>query len=523
MRISGGKRLRLLALVGFCGLIVLGATGLCRILRPTEDTPTDPQTPPSRLFRGWQKPDVALVVSAEQHGYLLPCGCSRPQYGGLERRYNFLQTLKDRGWPIAPVDLGDLPQRKGPRDLPNVQGLIKYRYSMESLQKMNYLAVGLGEFESALSLFDVLGEYALNNPTPAVVAANLHDKDKLYPDQVKSHVVKAPQGSRLKVGVTGAIGPSVAAEVKKHKVELDDNRVMIPRVLNDLAKEGADVKVLLYQGSVEEAKKLAAAHREFHVVLCLSPEDEPSSEPVRVEDALIISVGHKGRYVGVVGVYATGKPERPFDLRYQMVTLNEDYLTAEGDRAKQPILGLMEQYQRELKSGNYLAKYGQVKHPAQHEIPGVVPTFVGSDKCKKCHELAYDVWEKSKHAHAFRSLEQVKSPSLRVHDAECIVCHTVGFGYESGYRNEKDTPHLKDVGCESCHGPGSEHVKKSKDERWYPILNPWRPAQNETAEAKRKRQDRIDLFCQGCHDIDNDVKYKFETRWPDVAHPTGGQ
>ena len=41
---------------------------------------------------------------------------------------------------------------------------------------------------------------------------------------------------------------------------------------------------------------------------------------------------------------------------------------------------------------------------------------------------------------------------------KCIGCHTAGFGEPSGYlRKMKDTK-LVDVGCESCHGPGSKHV-----------------------------------------------------------------
>jgi hypothetical protein len=153
-------------------------------------------------------------------------------------------------------------------------------------------------------------------------------------------------------------------------------------------------------------------------------------------------------------------------------------------------------------------------------VPGVAPTFVGTEKCKKCHESAYDIWKDSKHAHAYETLEKAKGPSLRQHDAECIACHVVGFGYETGYTNAERTPHLKDVGCESCHGPGSEHVKNSRDEKWYPLLNPWKPKENETAAEKDLRQLRIDKFCQSCHDLDNDVKYSFKKRWPDVDHPT---
>ena len=59
-------------------------------------------------------------------GYLLPCGCSRPQFGGLERRFNLLAVLRQQGWPVAAFDLGDIPQREGPRKLANIQGKLKY-------------------------------------------------------------------------------------------------------------------------------------------------------------------------------------------------------------------------------------------------------------------------------------------------------------------------------------------------------------------------------------------------------------
>src|SRR5436189_33210 len=80
-----------------CGISALAATGLAYVLRnaPPPPPPPEPQMP-GGLFRGWSKPDLALVLSGEQHGYLLPCGCSRPQYGGLERRYNLMALLRHR-------------------------------------------------------------------------------------------------------------------------------------------------------------------------------------------------------------------------------------------------------------------------------------------------------------------------------------------------------------------------------------------------------------------------------------------
>ena len=135
------------------GLIVvsgLAGTGLARWLKsPPSVAPPSILSP--QLFRNWGKPDLVLVVSGEQHGYLLPCGCSHPQKGGLERRYNLIEALRERGWPVDAVDLGNVPQivaPSGPVGLPNIQGLIKYRYAMKAMAIMGYTAVGIGEIRS---------------------------------------------------------------------------------------------------------------------------------------------------------------------------------------------------------------------------------------------------------------------------------------------------------------------------------------------------------------------------------------
>src|SRR5262245_13128429 len=81
-----------------------------------------------KLFRDWpqQNPDIALLLTGQMHGYYDPCGCSRPQLGGLERRYNFVQQLKGKGWPVVPIDLGDVYEDRGRRK-PQFQ--VKYRKS----------------------------------------------------------------------------------------------------------------------------------------------------------------------------------------------------------------------------------------------------------------------------------------------------------------------------------------------------------------------------------------------------------
>src|SRR5262249_8698501 len=150
-----------------------------------------------------------------------------------------------------------------------------------------------------------------------------------------------------------------------YKVQLDDPKQTARLVLKEFADHKADLHVLLYHGSFQEARAFAKEFPAFHVIQCLSPETDASSDPVRVGDTMVVGVGQKGRNVGVVGVNATGKADRPFELRYQLVALGEEFLTSEAEQGRQPILKLMEDYARELKTDDYLSKHGQMKHPSQ--------------------------------------------------------------------------------------------------------------------------------------------------------------
>ena len=87
--------------------------------------------------------------------------------------------------------------------------------------------------------------------------------------------------------------------------------------------------------------------------------------------------------------------------------------------------------------------------------------FVGSKRCVNCHKTSGEVWAKSAHARAFASLRERKADA----DPKCIGCHTTGFGSDSGYRRPFGPTYLVDVGCESCHGPGSLHVRQREGDK----------------------------------------------------------
>jgi hypothetical protein len=489
--------------------------------------------PPSRLFHDWpqdRKPLFVLLLSGQQHGYLQPCGCSPIQYGGLERRYNLIQQLKkEKGWPIVAVDLGDIPQERGP------QKLLKYVTSMEALKKLDYTAAGIGANESNLPLIDALAGFALNNEInnkpqpPFVLGGNLQgNRANNFPGT--QAVAFAGNGNGIpKIGVTSVAAPSVTQQVKDPGVKFDPIEKAIPVLLKELNQGKADFKVLLFQGDEKELQQIAAILAGFQVILHLSQEEEPPENPTWVNRTMLVTVGHKGRYVGLVGVFAGNKPGLPFELYYQLLRIGPEYKTLPDKDADNPILRVLDDYAREVKEKNYLQLYTHNKHPIQIEPQFSTATYVGSDKCKKCHEHAYDVWSKSKHARAFQTLVEAKRPSLRQFDGECVICHVTGFEYTSGYRNDTATPNLKNVGCESCHGPGSEHVdNKNRKPTLLKLMNPFKAPPNENQDQKIKRMQQLNTFCQHCHDVDNDVGWNEKPikpgepphRWHDIIHMT---
>lgn len=479
-----------------------------------------------RLFQEWptdRKADLVLVLSGQQFGYLQPCGCSEPQYGGLERRFNFFQTLiKERGWPIAAVDLGDIAPVTGAKvAISGRQARLKYKYSMEALNRLGYTAVGIGQTEMSLPLFEGLTEFSLNNPKPRVLSANLVNKETNFPDMVESSILGG-KGNEPKIGIVGVVAPSVSGLVRDPGVMFDPLEKALPPAIAQIKAQKPDIMVLLFQGTVEEAKALVPKFPQFQVILALSAEEEPSAEPKKVGKTIICNVGHKGRSLGLLGIYRTKDPQRPFELYYQLAHIGPEYKTPEGQDSSNPILALLEEYAKEVKRNNYLADYRQSAHPIQLDPAFQKATYVGSQKCKTCHKDAYKTWEASKHSQAFQSLVDATRPGLRQFDGECVRCHVTGFDFVSGYRDPQATPNLLNVGCESCHGPGSLHLNDKDNQALHALMNPFKAQPNENPQQKQRRMLAFEKSCTHCHDEDNDVNWNIK-KWVDekIVHMTG--
>ena len=84
--------------------------------------------------------------------------------------------------------------------------------------------------------------------------------------------------------------------------------------------------------------------------------------------------------------------------------------------------------------------------------------YVSATACQQCHEQEYLQWSATRHAFAYQTLLKKE----RYFDAGCISCHTTGFGYQTGFQIGDQDSTLAGVQCETCHGPGKQHVGNPK-------------------------------------------------------------
>jgi hypothetical protein len=586
-----------LTIVAAIGSYALRAISPCRdnSVCYEQEFPQANQAP--KDYTQWEKPLVALILSGQMHGHYDPCGCSSPQYGGLTRRFNFVQALKAKNWNVVGIDLGELPSLKG---IPK-QNLLKYEMSIRALGAMNYRAIGIGRDEILSPLGEALAEICdSKKPYPRLLNLSLADtapKEKYHDLNVRPYEIIGD--TKPKIGVISLMGPDLRAELKPLERFLS-NEKELPKALQAFADAGVEIGVILHheypivdknipagfkkEQAIEGARRqLAVKCAEFCdekrkinpkippilLMMVLTEQAEPSAVMQPLDQKLptqLVEIGHKGKYVGLLGVYRDGKGYR---LQYQMVLMSLEWETKKGQEQNNAVIGLVENYNQQLKQHDMLAKFPRTLH--YNQIPpangkGLNATYVGSDRCGDCHKHATNVWTGTPHFKATETLEELKHPSGRHFDPECMMCHTTGFKHPGGYndlvtnlagwpakpakppapKKVKDhNDNLRGVGCESCHGPGSEHVKNPDDASLYDLINPYRPSKEERA-LEEKAEKKIlapkeavqfaDLFrkrmgtmggnlCVKCHDAENDVNWgqpgkDSADKWKALVHRT---
>lgn len=378
--------------------------------------------------------ELDVFFTSQTHGRLTHCGCFSGQYGGLARLRSAVETLLGPA-PLG-VDVGDALE--GTEDY----HLLKHREVLSTYAALGYAAVNAGVREAGLPA-ETLRQLAAQSPVP-FLGANLRERATGRPVLMGWTVVE--RGGR-RIGLAGVVDPRGLEDRLGSGLELEPMESALARLLPEL-RRSADVLILLAYADEAALQALARQFYEFAIVLG-GRVSQPAPKLEQVNRSLVYYTGNESKSFGLLQLhYGEKGTVRPG--QHRIVLLNDEF-------PEHPeVLARLQAYRGAVAQARLTLDDPQRARAGT--VPGTraVASYAGSESCAGCHPTAARTWRESRHGHAFASLVERGAQS----DPSCVGCHTVGFGTPSGYQRVFAGEKLTQVGCESCHGPGSLHVEQ---------------------------------------------------------------
>ena len=405
---------------------------------------------------------LTLVISGDTAGWIVPCGCTSNQSGGLARRGSFVQSSRSHGAVLA-ADVGGAAAGTSPYDR------TKFEAILAGELKMGLVAHNIGAAEAKFGP-DYLRDVTRRLKVPLTSCNVTDNTGRLIAD---SHRIAEIAGRRIAfVGVL-ADSPAIPG------VKIESPLAAVLNLLPSLKGKFDHLIVLAYLPE-PELRALAMSLPEADAVVG-GPTGQ-SIVPERAGPTWLAAATNKGKFVISL---ALGKNDRAWSGKVHElnVQFSDDAQQTENVAA----------FHRALADHDFTADQTSFVSMAAKDFPAGY-RVVGSDRCVDCHASACDAWKSSKHATAWDSLTHTGSQV----DAYCQQCHTSGFGLPGGFESVTRSPKRVSVGCEDCHGAGSAHVAE-------PAIH---------TPLFHQSQHR----CQHCHDRENSPKFSYETYWPLISH-----
>ena len=394
--------------------------------------------------------EIEIYYVGNLNGAIEPCGCSETGLlGGLQRHAVLFSTI-NREQSLL-LSNGGLVDNSASTEQ------IKADYIFEGMNKLGYDAIALqpsdSSFGSALMRTEAL-PWVSSNLQLKQIPTSLHKEVNTVPVNIYTLAkVDADDASNSMSEIQLRPQPSVAT------------------------KQGLNILLTSYH-----IKRVPADFdlSPYHVVI-YNHRLEEGAEPIQVDGQIRLGPGIKGMYVGLLkGEWTNGL--------FKMTGHDFIKMDAAYDQSN-ALQGWYQQYQDDLK-----VEYNE-KVALRKTIDSGQAEYQGSQACKTCHVSAYEKWTGSRHGSAFETLSRVE----KQFDPSCIKCHVVGYNQSGGYLDEYITPHLQGVGCESCHGPGRDHIKTL----------------GKTAMAPKS--DFPDK-CMSCHQRGHSPRFDYEVYFKNIAH-----
>ncbi len=359
---------------------------------------------------------VTIFITGSELGEMKPCGCSGGQLGGLAKRAAVV-GLVDVTQRLL-IDTGSLVKDN------QIQDLIKFSIINQSLLFLGYDLINLTDKD-----LNIAANLALLNDDDTV--------DFISASRKRTELV--PQIFVKEFNL--ATGPMIIVTAS---YDCESGNVESIEELFDQEKEQCQFNILIVNCFDQ---RLFEQIQEMKIVNCIiCPPQSDDAMLIADDDSMmvIMAVGRYGR--SIIKLEVSPKKiegEFKFQQNFQTIPVTENLAD------DQSLVQLYEIYQQLVAEADLLQGYPKMAMDSADN------RYVGSDSCKGCHLYEYDRWKTKRHAEAYMTL--VKDGSE--FNPDCVVCHVVGMDYETGYVDNETSPHLKDVGCENCHGPGLTHIK----------------------------------------------------------------
>ncbi len=489
---AASPRVRRLAAAAL--LLVAACCSKQKVEAPPMAEPTVEIAPTGDLYH---RPHVTIVAVTDWQSVLKPCGCTVDlQKGGIERIAQYLDELRKKDDSVLVVHAGSLladPEAtNGARAAQRASRLDAFA---ESLDRVQIAAV-------ALSTYDMeIGGQVVN-------AVYDNAKWPLLALQGGSRKAMRSALARTKSGVAvGLIGvdPKAPEDDTMRQQAVQDEVVR-------LRSQGVRVVVVLSNLGLRGSRKLARSVPGIDVLVVgqLDEKIEPELDLEREGDTLVVHAARHGAWISALTLAPSGQdhawkevseavPGVIGDLEERIAAMDKSLADIKGrsTAANQKALPFFEARLADMKLrldaarraqgkplppgalaafrpiglpwsmpvdpvvakivAEYDAKVAEANVKAAGDVLPVPPGqagYVGQQACLECHDDAAAFAKADLHQLAWKGLEKAG----KTKDLDCVSCHATGFGQPGG----SNLAHLDgrtDVQCESCHGPGSLHVK----------------------------------------------------------------
>ncbi len=408
-------------------------------------------------------PELVVLASGDTAGWIVPCGCTSNQSGGLLRRGTLVEQVRGEAGVIY-VDVGGAAAGQAPYDRAKFEAILAGELAM-GLEAHN-----LGAPELALGL-DYLGELGGRLKAPWL-SCNVRDtRGKLA---VAPARIVTDNGRR--VALIGVVSDRQPFE----GMQLDPPREAILKTLTDHRGQYDWVIVLAYLDQ-SELEELAANLPEADVVIG-GPTGQ-SIAPKKVGGTLLVSATNKGKFIARLDAPPAGGRA----WTGKVIEMGDSL----ADDSRQQTN--LQQFYAKLAQRDFAAAETSFIQVAPGSTPRTYQV-AGTERCRDCHEADCQTWEASGHARAWQSLTATGAQV----DSYCQQCHTTGFGLPGGFVSSRRSEARAAVGCESCHGPSLAHAEDAK---------------RKTALAGQTAGQ-----CAHCHDRENSPKFGYDEYWPRIRH-----